>query len=181
MLGVVSRFVEQKGFHFSCHPRQTPRGGSAGRHPRSGEHWLEEGFTRVARQFRNQAASGSDSTTPLAHRIYAGCDLLLMPSMYEPCGLNQMYAMRYGTLPVARLTGGLADTVIPFDGTTGRRRPVSASHAEPGRFLFRDVGRAFRLQRLAVVEQPAAQRDVEGLLVGPIRAAVDEIYRRAAV
>jgi len=53
----------------------------------------------------------------LAHRIYAACDMLLMPSMYEPCGLNQMYASHYGTLPVVRMTGGLVDTVIPFDGT----------------------------------------------------------------
>ena len=63
------------------------------------------------------AASWIGFDNALAHRIYGGADILLMPSIYEPCGLNQMYALRYGTVPVVRLTGGLADTVIPFDGT----------------------------------------------------------------
>jgi len=56
---------------------------------------------------------------PLAHQIEAGADLFLMPSLYEPCGLNQMYSMRYGTVPVVRATGGLDDTVQSFDSNTG--------------------------------------------------------------
>jgi starch synthase len=56
----------------------------------------------------------------IAHLIEAGADIFLMPSKYEPCGLNQMYSMRYGTVPVVRATGGLADTVQEFDPNTGR-------------------------------------------------------------
>ena len=56
---------------------------------------------------------------PLAHQIEAGADIFLMPSLYEPCGLNQMYSMRYGTVPVVRTTGGLDDTVQDFDSATG--------------------------------------------------------------
>lgn len=52
---------------------------------------------------------------PVAHRIIAGCDIILMPSRFEPCGLNQLYAMRYGTIPVAHATGGLKDTIEDFN------------------------------------------------------------------
>jgi starch synthase len=56
---------------------------------------------------------------PLAHQIEAGADMFLMPSLYEPCGLNQMYSMRYGTVPIVRATGGLDDTVQHFDPANG--------------------------------------------------------------
>jgi len=55
----------------------------------------------------------------LAHQIEAGADMFLMPSRYEPCGLNQIYSLKYGTVPIVRATGGLDDTITPFDGRLG--------------------------------------------------------------
>src|SRR5207245_11038063 len=83
----------------------------------SGESRYEDALSRVGEEQSDRCRVWIGFDNALSHRIYAGCDLLLMPSIYEPCGLNQMYALRYGTVPVVRLTGGLADTVIPFDGT----------------------------------------------------------------
>jgi starch synthase len=66
----------------------------------------------------------------LAHRIIAGSDMLVVPSRYEPCGLTQLYAMRYGTIPVVRKTGGLADTVAHFDPSTGKGTGSVFEHAD---------------------------------------------------
>jgi starch synthase len=63
-------------------------------------------------------AARLEFSDPLAHRIEAGADIFLMPSRYEPCGLNQMYSLRYGTVPVVRETGGLADTVVDATQST---------------------------------------------------------------
>jgi starch synthase len=117
-LGIVSRLVDQKGFQLLL--PVLPKLIEAGARVivlGSGESHFEAAFAEIGRRYRDRCHVHIGFDNPLAHRIYAGCDLLLMPSLYEPCGLNQMYALRYGTLPVVRLTGGLADTVVPFDGT----------------------------------------------------------------
>ncbi|HYM62840.1 MAG TPA: glycogen/starch synthase, partial [Thermoanaerobaculia bacterium] len=118
LIGAVSRLVEQKGFQLLTPilPRILQAGAQfvlLG----SGESHLEREFQRVASEHREACSVTIGFDNALAHRIYAGCDMLLVPSLYEPCGLSQMYALRYGTLPVVRLTGGLADTVIPYDGS----------------------------------------------------------------
>ena len=67
----------------------------------------------------------------MSHRIYAGADLFLMPSLFEPCGLSQMIAMRYGTLPVVRETGGLKDTVQPYNQYDGSGNGFSFATSMP--------------------------------------------------
>jgi len=81
----------------------------------SGEQRYAEFLHWLARRFPGRAAFKEGYDNALAHRIEAGADIFLMPSRYEPCGLNQMYSQRYGTVPVVRRTGGLADTVEPYD------------------------------------------------------------------
>ena len=118
MLAVVSRLVDQKGFQLLIPILgKLLRAGSQAIILGSGEPQYEEAFAQIGTEYRDACRVWIGFDNSLAHRIYAGSDMLLMPSMYEPCGLNQMYSLRYGTLPVVRLTGGLADTVIPFDGT----------------------------------------------------------------
>jgi starch synthase len=77
----------------------------------SGEHALESGFAELARQFPGRLGVHIGYSEAEEHCLHAGADILLHGSRFEPCGLAQMYAMRYGTLPVVRRVGGLADTV----------------------------------------------------------------------
>ncbi len=79
----------------------------------------QERFRETAERYPDMLGVNIGFDNRLAHLIEAGSDLFLMPSRYEPCGLNQMYSLRYGTVPVVRATGGLADTVVPFDPATG--------------------------------------------------------------
>lgn len=75
-------------------------------------------FERLAERFPQRIAVRLDFSNPLAHRIEAGADIFLMPSQFEPCGLNQMYSLAYGTVPVVRATGGLADTITDTNDVT---------------------------------------------------------------
>ena len=72
----------------------------------------------LSQRFPQKVAVRLEFSNPLAHRIEAGADMFLMPSRFEPCGLNQLYSLRYGTVPVVRATGGLADTIVGYDEQT---------------------------------------------------------------
>jgi starch synthase len=127
VFGVVSRLTEQKGIdwvvqcaaHLAHHGAQLVVLGS-------GQRALEDALRQVEQAHPQHVAVHFAYDEAMAHRIYAGCDVMLVPSRFEPCGLTQMYALAYGALPLVRATGGLADTVIdagrpaaPNEGGTG--------------------------------------------------------------
>jgi starch synthase len=121
LVGIVSRLIWQKGFDivvrawydFVHRPLRMVALGS-------GDPEIEEGFRALAATAPDRFAVRIGYDNPLAHKIVAGSDMFLMPSRFEPCGLTQMYSLRYGTVPVVRSTGGLVDTVEPYDPATGR-------------------------------------------------------------
>jgi starch synthase len=113
LFGVVSRLTEQKGLDLVLQalPALIAQGGQLvllG----SGDRPLEEGFARLAAEQPQSVAVRFGYDEEHAHRIIAGSDVVLVPSRFEPCGLTQMYALRYGALPLVRRVGGLADTVV---------------------------------------------------------------------
>jgi starch synthase len=114
LLGMVGRLVEQKGVDWVLAAMPVLLAETDARFVMlgSGQTSYEQKFTRLARQHPDRIFVEIGYDEPLAHQIEAGSDLFLMPSRFEPCGLNQMYSLRYGTLPVVFRTGGLADTVV---------------------------------------------------------------------
>lgn len=118
LLAFISRLVDQKGVDLLLPVLDRAlRAGAQAIVLGSGEPRYEHGLRELAAAHPDACRAVIGFDNALAHRMYGGADILLMPSIYEPCGLNQMYALRYGTIPVVRLTGGLADTVVPFDGS----------------------------------------------------------------
>ncbi len=121
LFGVVSRFVMQKGFSLAEHvlPAALEQMDFQVAALGSGDGITEAFFRILAARRPDRVACRIGFSEPLAHRIEAGADVFLMPSLYEPCGLNQMYSLRYGALPLVRATGGLDDTVENYDERTG--------------------------------------------------------------
>ncbi|MEE9263713.1 MAG: glycogen synthase GlgA [Vicinamibacteria bacterium] len=116
LAAVIARLDPQKGFDLllEAAPKLLEAGGQLALLGSGQRRYLKD-FAKLQERFRGQVSLNEGFDQELARRIYAGADLFLMPSRYEPCGLGQMIAMRYGTIPVVRRTGGLADTVIDFD------------------------------------------------------------------
>jgi len=118
---MVSRLTMQKGFDYLMPAMLKIMGLNAqvivlG----SGELWIANAFDLLQQKFPKKLGWYNGYNNDLAHLIEAGSDMFLMPSLYEPCGLNQMYSLRYGTLPIVRKVGGLKDTVMQSDESSGR-------------------------------------------------------------
>jgi starch synthase len=172
LFGLVSRLVHQKGIDVLAEalsdllklPLQLCVLGS-------GERWAEELFRKASESYPNfSAVVGYDEA--LAHRIVAGSDFFLLPSRYEPCGLGQLYAQRYGSLPIVRAVGGLDDTVR--DNVTGFTfRPLA------GGALVQAVTRALDCYHNHRAKRSAMQSRAMGLQSGWDAAAVqyDALYR----
>ena len=107
--------------------------------------FLEQFEREMETRFKGRAVGWVGFSVPVSHRITAGADMLLMPSRFEPCGLNQLYALRYGTLPVAHRTGGLTDTVTRDVGWTFSPHSAKALMKQLERALVKyRRGRGFR-------------------------------------
>jgi starch synthase len=121
VIGIVSRFAAQKGFDLIAQimdrlALEEMIVVALG----TGDKPYEEMFQRLNKQFPNKIAAKVAFDNAIAHKIEAGADMFLIPSRYEPCGLNQIYSLKYGTVPIVRATGGLDDTIEPWDARTGK-------------------------------------------------------------
>jgi starch synthase len=148
LFGTISRLAEQKGIDIQLAALEEMLSADMqfillG----SGSPAYEHGYHELARRFPNKVVARFGYDEGLAHRIEAGCDFYLMPSRYEPSGLNQMYSLRYGTVPIVRATGGLDDSVVDFTESK-----ISANGIKFSEYSARALARAIR-KALALYEQ----------------------------
>lgn len=120
LIGMISRLVDQKGFDLLAElVDELPCLDASFVLLGAGERRYEDLWLALAARYPDRIAAKIGFDEAMAHRIEGGADLFLMPSRFEPCGLNQMYSLRYGTIPLVHATGGLYDTVRNYDSATG--------------------------------------------------------------
>ena len=168
LVGMISRMVDQKGFDLIGEIADELPGLDAtfvvlG----TGEAAIPGFVDRMAARHPRKIGVHIGFEEALAHLIEGGADIFLMPSRFEPCGLNQLYSLRYGTVPVVRAVGGLADTVDDY--SPGRPQSTGFVFEEyTGAALLRALGRALDLFRdPRALAGPPAGRHAAGQLMGP--------------
>jgi starch synthase len=149
LFGTISRLAEQKGVDIELGALEEMLSAEMqfillG----SGSSAYERGYRELARRFPDKVAVRIGYDESLSHRIEAACDFYIMPSHFEPCGLNQMYSLRYGAIPIVRTTGGLDDSVIDFTQDAARADGIKFQE-----YSARALAKAIR-KALAVYHQP---------------------------
>ncbi len=148
LLASIGRLAEQKGIDLVCDllPRYARDTDAQWVFLGTGEGHYENRLRQLAAEFPERIAVKIGFSNPLAHRIEAGADMFLMPSRYEPCGLNQMYSLAYGAVPIVRETGGLADTIADTNPNTIADRTANGfSFADASSYaLSSTIDRALR-------------------------------------
>jgi len=153
LFGTISRLAEQKGVDIQLGALEEMLNSNMqfvqlG----SGSPEYERGYRDLAARFPGKVAVRFGYDENLAHQIEAGCDFFLMPSRFEPCGLNQMYSLRYGTIPVVRATGGLDDSVIDYNQDKNLANGIKFFE-----YTSRALAKAIR-KALAIHQQPQLLR-----------------------
>jgi starch synthase len=173
LLAMSARLVAQKGLDQIVESRALREANAQFIFIGAGEYQFEHALTKLARAYPDRIAFHRAFTDVLEHQLLAGADFLMMPSLYEPCGLTQMRAQRYGALPIARRVGGLADTIE--DGVTGILYDAYSPEA-----FDRAIARAITLYRdrdwFTELARGAMRKDFSWK--EPV-AAYLEVYRRA--
>ena len=174
---MIGRLADQKGFDLVAKliPQWAPTSNVQWVILGTGEPHYHQLFTELAQKYPDKVAVRLGFSNELAHRIEAGADIFLMPSRYEPCGLNQLYSLKYGTVPVVHATGGLADTITNLTDAT-----LAAGTANGFSFDALHDGGAGRRAGAGVpdVREPARvgaahpHRHAAGLVVEPQRPRV---------
>lgn len=178
LVAIVSRLDYQKGLDLAIAALEPRLGRLQLAVLGTGDASLHEAFAALSRRRAGRVHFHSGFDDAFAHRLYAGADLFLMPSRFEPCGLGQMISMRYGCVPVASRTGGLSDTVFE-EAAPGRS--ANGFLAEPGD--AEDLGRALD-RALKAFAQPSWARRVRSAMGGDFSwdksvAAYLDLYRKA--
>lgn len=129
MVGIVSRLTDQKGLDLvQCVMDELCSDDMQFVVLGTGDEKYENMFRHYDWKYHDRVSAQIYYSNDMSHKIYAGCDALLMPSLFEPCGLSQLMALRYGTVPIVRETGGLKDTVEPYNEYESRGTGFSFSN-----------------------------------------------------
>ena len=151
LVGVISRLADQKGFDLiTAIMEEMMTLGLQFVLLGMGEEKYHLLFERIGKKYPHQAGIKIAFDNALAHKIEAGSDMLLMPSRYEPCGLNQIYSLKYGTVPIVRATGGLDDTIQDFDPMSGEGNGFKFQDYSPSA-LLKAIQRALQIYRQRAV------------------------------